>query len=358
MRARSPLPGALVLLLLVGTPAVAKSPAAKKPVVRTRAEVEALIEKEGRKPPAWWKKTKLRYPKTLDLSWPPDPQGPWTPSKNVGQYIWSVINENPSRWKEGVRFLHHLLTVNKDSPDALERVMNALGNAYMRLHEDRARAAFWFRKAGKGQSVAIANCYWGLGCKEMAVEILDQIGADGTRHGVVMKLWSDMGEIDKALELAERRGGDVGFLVAGDACRLHGRYAEAIGFYDKVLALGGGGTGDLQRNTNRARASKEAVLLFDALDLSKVRSGKYKAQSLGYEAPIHVEVVVKRRKIRSVEVTRHREKQFHSALTDTPQRILLKQGVKGVDATSGATITSEAIINATAKALSQGLKKK
>jgi uncharacterized protein with FMN-binding domain len=43
-------------------------------------------------------------------------------------------------------------------------------------------------------------------------------------------------------------------------------------------------------------------------------------------------------------------------MTDTPQKILAKQGVRGVDATSAATITSEAIINATAKALAGGQK--
>jgi uncharacterized protein with FMN-binding domain len=58
----------------------------------------------------------------------------------------------------------------------------------------------------------------------------------------------------------------------------------------------------------------------------------------------------------SVRVTSHREKQFYSSLTDTPQKILKKQSVKGVDATSGATITSEAIINATAKAIAGGMK--
>jgi uncharacterized protein with FMN-binding domain len=36
------------------------------------------------------------------------------------------------------------------------------------------------------------------------------------------------------------------------------------------------------------------------------------------------------------------------------RQILLKQGAKGVDATSGATITSEAILNATLKALAKG----
>ena len=38
----------------------------------------------------------------------------------------------------------------------------------------------------------------------------------------------------------------------------------------------------------------------------------------------------------------------------TPKAIIAKQSAVGVDTTSGATITSEAIINATAKALSQG----
>jgi len=43
-------------------------------------------------------------------------------------------------------------------------------------------------------------------------------------------------------------------------------------------------------------------------------------------------------------------------MIDTPKKIIDKQAVKGIDATSGATITSEAIINATAKALSAAQK--
>jgi uncharacterized protein with FMN-binding domain len=57
-----------------------------------------------------------------------------------------------------------------------------------------------------------------------------------------------------------------------------------------------------------------------------------------------------------VKVTRHTEKQWYSSITDTRRQILLKQGAKGVDATSGATITSEAILNATLKALAKGQK--
>jgi len=56
-------------------------------------------------------------------------------------------------------------------------------------------------------------------------------------------------------------------------------------------------------------------------------------------------------KIADVKVTRHTEKQYYSSISETCGSILKKQGAKGVDATSGATITSEAIINATVKAL-------
>ncbi len=327
------------------------------PKTRTKTEVEALIDKAGRTPPDWFAKTKLNYPKTLDLSWPPNPGGPWDPSKNIGQFIWSTINENPSRWQEGVRFLHHLLTVHKDNPDVLKRTMEALGRMYHNLHEDYARAAFWWRKAGETDTEELADCFWKLGNKEMAVEILDKIGSDRTRNATVIKLWSDMGELDKALKLAEERGEDTaGMLAAGDACKFAGRYDEAVKYYEKVMAVSSNDR-DNPRNKNRAKATMDAIKFFE-LEVKKVTPGKYKADSLGYEAPVEIEVQVAAGKIVSLKVTNHKEKQFYSSLTDTPARIIAKQSVKGIEATSGATITSEAIINATAKALSQGMPRK
>ena len=61
-------------------------------------------------------------------------------------------------------------------------------------------------------------------------------------------------------------------------------------------------------------------------------------------------------KITKVEVTKHQEKQFYAALTDTPRQIIDTQGIREIDGTSGATITSQAIVNATARALAQGAK--
>ena len=96
--------------------------------------------------------------------------------------------------------------------------------------------------------------------------------------------------------------------------------------------------------------------MFELCDVKKIPNGAYKASSLGYEGQIEVEVVVTDKRIESVRVTQHKEKQFYNAIDETPKRIIAKQGVKGVDATSSATITSEAIINASAKALAAAAK--
>ncbi|MBR5759353.1 MAG: FMN-binding protein, partial [Thermoguttaceae bacterium] len=68
-------------------------------------------------------------------------------------------------------------------------------------------------------------------------------------------------------------------------------------------------------------------------------------------------VVVSNGKIASVEVVEHQEKQYYSSIVDVPRQIVEKQSLKDVDAVSSATATSEAIVNATAKALSEAVEK-
>ncbi len=150
----------------------------------------------------------------------------------------------------------------------------------------------------------------------------------------------------------------MSFLYAGDACRGAGRLEDAESYYRKAIAGIPRNEADKpHRKRDKARAEASiAAIRFYSLDPTKVADGKYTASSIGYEDQLHVEVVVNAGTIESVEVTRHREKQYYSSLTDTPKKILDRQSVAGIDATSSATITSEAIINATAKALASGLK--
>jgi uncharacterized protein with FMN-binding domain len=333
--------------------------------LRNAAAVKKLIEETGKTQPPWYEETRLNYPQTLDLSWPePAPKG-WNNQANVGQYLWDIINPNPNRWREGVKLLHHLLKINENDLATRARVMRALGEKYHNLLEDYPRAAFWWQSIGVqellkmpgGHSTAVhlAECYWRLGNKQMAIELLKKL-PDSLAS---IKLWADMGDVEKARQIAERaRSSDprtlaLALLYVADGYRAQGQFKKALDYYKQVIALQDNvkGKDRLQRDRDRAAASSEAIRLFELTDVKRVADGTYQGNSLGYEGQVYVEVVVAGGKIEAVKITDHKEKQFYSALTDTPQKIIQKQGVKGVDATSSATITSEAIINATAKAL-------
>jgi uncharacterized protein with FMN-binding domain len=183
-----------------------------------------------------------------------------------------------------------------------------------------------------------------------------------TVYFTTIKLLADMGETRQALELADgaARGGwsDLAYLYAGDACRIEGRYDEALRYYKKVLDVKPQGNAQkrVERNQERARTNIQAIEIYDNLQLSRVRDGTYNAAAPGYAGSVRVEVAIRGGRIEAVRVTDHQEKQYYGAIAETPAKIIEKQGVKGVDATTSATITSEAIINATALALTKGLR--
>jgi uncharacterized protein with FMN-binding domain len=326
----------------------------------SRAQLDALIDRDGRQPPDWYEATALNYPQSLDLDWPEPAPGGWNNQKNMGQFMWDIVNPNPSRWKEGTKLMHHLLQRHKDNPAVLQRVMEKLGHMYHDLLEDYPRAAFWLRAAGveknpgkfARETPLLAECYWRLGYRDEALKLL----AKAPATFFMVKLLADMGETERALKICEasaKSAPEHAYLHAGDACRLAGRYREALAYYQKVLGVDAAKGGRVKQFHDRATANISAIKYFELFDLSKVADGSYKASSQGYEGPLEVTVAVAGGKITSVKVTNHREKQFYSALTDTPAKIIAMQGVKGIDTTSSATITSEAIVNATAKAIGE-----
>lgn len=343
------------LSIQAGQPAPSAAP------TRSKAEIEALIQKDGTTPPDWWNTTPLNFPKTLDLSMSPPQSKNWEPSKNVGQYFWSIINDNPSKWKEGVKFANHLTTMHKADQDKSGQAMRQMAHLYQDCLFDYARAAYWWKQRGDAISENTAYCYWRLGNKPMAMEVLKQLGADDTRHGGIIKLWADMGEFDTALKLAvaktQTSTQDIGYLMAGDTCRMAGKFKEALGYYQKAVSADPSKSGrDLKQTVMRAQANLDAVKLFDTLDLKRVPDGAYTSLSDGYSGKVNVSVTVKSGKIADVKVTQHTEKQYYGALIETPRQIIAKQSIKGIDTFSSATITSEAIVNASAKALSGAMK--
>ncbi|MDP6443914.1 MAG: FMN-binding protein [Pirellulaceae bacterium] len=329
-----------------------------KRVERTRAEVVELINSVGRTPPEWLADTPLNAPKSLDLSWPNAPKKVWDNRRFPGHYVWDVINPNPSRWREGVKLMHHLVAANENNRVAQVKAMNQLGTLYASLLEDWPRAAYWWRQAGKGTSgamgiggfrvgyeVGLARCYWKLGNKPMALELLNGKGTPA--------IWCEMGEHDRALRQAEqaRKGWmkEQALIVCGDVCRHAGWYDKALDYYQRATRLPM--TDKYKRTIPEAKERIAAMRAEQAVDLTKARNGTYRGRSLGYSGMIDVAVAVRNQRITSVKVTRHTEKQYYSSLTDIPTQIVERQSVRGIDATSSATITAEAIVRASAMAL-------
>ena len=112
---------AVTAALLTATQARDQATETQEQDTRTRAEVEALIKDVGSKSPEWWNSVTPRYPETLDLNWPLKPVGKWNANRNMGQFIWDIINPNPNRWKEGVKLVHQLMIRHKDNPAKLNR---------------------------------------------------------------------------------------------------------------------------------------------------------------------------------------------------------------------------------------------
>ena len=329
---------------------------------RKKSDVKAIIEAAGSTPPDWFDATPLEYPKTLDLSWPlkPATKG-WRPDKNMVHYLYTTIQENPRRFHSGIKLVHHCMALHKSDKTLLQRDMKRLGGLYFELVKDYARAAFWYQKVNPPVSetggIYLAACYWRLGSRDMA---LDMLRGKTLSLGAI-KLLGEMGEIDAAIQVtraySKSNASNQAFLLCGDALRQAGRTDEAIRYYQRVVNSTRFRNKEYEnRFKGRARDSIEAIRVFDRLDVSSIADGTYRANAIGYAGRLDVDVRVRTGRIDSVKVTSHREKRHYKAVTDIPDSIIAKQTVKGIDVTSGATVTSQAIVNATAKALARGAK--
>jgi len=86
------------------------------------------------------------------------------------------------------------------------------------------------------------------------------------------------------------------------------------------------------------------------LDLSKLKNGTYEGAERGYVADVTVSLDVKNGKIARFQVVSNKESRPLKALQVIPQAIIDRQS-PSVDAVTGATITSCAVMSATFKAL-------
>jgi len=327
---------------------------------RTRAEVEALIAAAGQTYPGWWGSVSLDYPGALRLDWPEAREEKrWEPERNPGQYLTGVVYLCPEKWRATAKLFHQMLSVNSARPEIRARVMDRLGHIYTSLLADYARGAFWYQSAAKAgvrstdQQVDLARCYLALGSEDMAAETLAALRYPNSS---AVLLWARTGAWDRALQVADvvavgRQAAQVN-LAAGEACRSRGEYLRAKAYYERItsgLSRGSRRRMDLYRRC--ARHAIVALPVMEALDLGALSDGVFKGESPGFRGEVEVSVTIRGHTIAMVEVTHHEEDWFFTSLKDIPRQLVTQQGFEGVDAVTGATVTSVAIVNAAAKAL-------
>ena len=334
----------------------ATSPAAPEAGARTRKQVEDLLVEAEKAQPDWWKSVQPMHPQSLELTWTTPAPTERNPNKFLSQYLQAALRSDANVWKSTIKTLHLVLTANKDDAEKTRKTDDSLGQFY-ELLADPARAVVWYRK-GNQDPASLARCYWGLNCKELALEACDRVKGD--LSGKTVGLLAAMGELEKAAALADAtaKAGppEVAYLHAGDACRWAGQYAAAEALYRKGQQSGGTSR---PKFVQLAEEAAEAAKIMAALDISKVKDGTYTGTGTrGYRGPITVQVVVKGGRILSVRVTEQKEDAKYFAIANgvVPTKIVERQGFKGVDTITGATISGDTIVAAVAKALASGMK--
>ncbi|HOW65645.1 MAG TPA: FMN-binding protein [Candidatus Paceibacterota bacterium] len=143
--------------------------------------------------------------------------------------------------------------------------------------------------------------------------------------------------------------GDL-YIKTGNLVKAREHYAEAVRLYptsDQPY-----GKHLLRRYASKVQ-NKLDMLALRSLSTVRLRDGSYVGQALGYsdKKDIEVTVTIREEKISAVGVS-HEEKIDLNATKIVPQRIVEKQSLQ-VDAVTGATVTSQAIMDGAFQALKQ-----
>ena len=138
----------------------------------------------------------------------------------------------------------------------------------------------------------------------------------------------------------------------GDGKQARTHYARAIGLYPKSKQPYGRHL--LARQAAKVKTKLDLLDLAD-LRLSSIPDGTYAGTSLGYTGPLTATVTVRGGRIVGVRV-RHKEKIHQNATEIIPRRIVKTQSLN-VDAITGATVTCQAIVDATFQALRKANRK-
>lgn len=284
-------------------------------------------------PPDWFAQTNPQW----------DMSQPWKEARLEIRRLLAMSDE-PQRIREAVK-LTWLYAQKNDIGDGHELPM------YLFMSGQYAWAAAEYprylqRVAGKGATHAYL-CYASVlahfGEYQQALAVLDQAARD---------LPPDPWRINSMANIQNLRG-DI-CAQMGDTAGARRAYEEAIRLYPQSNQPYGRHL--LHRQAAKVQ-TKLDLLTMRSLESAGLRDGTYTGRVLAYsdKSDMTVTVVVRNGRIADIRL-KHDEKIDLGATRIIPQRIIEKQSLK-VDVVTGATITSQAIVDGTFQALKQaGLK--
>ncbi len=282
-------------------------------------------------PPDWFATTTVRW----------DTAQPW---KEARLEIRRLLAGDAASAREGVK-LTWLYAQKKDIGDGHELPLYLFlsGNTAWALQEYER---YLRTVAGKGAThayLSAASCYAQFGETGKALELLQAALQD-----LPPKPW----RINSLANVHDHLG-DL-HAKRGDAAKAREHFAEAVRLYPTSDQPWG-------RHLLPRRAAKVQtkldLLAMQSLKTARLRDGTYTGRSLGYadDKELEVTVTVSGGRIADVKV-RHEEKIDLDAAELIPQRIVQRQSLQ-VDAVTGATVTSQAVVDGAFQALKQaGLK--
>lgn len=277
-------------------------------------------------PPDWFASVEVHY----------DTEHPWEEARLEVRRLLALGGE---KLREAMK-LTYLYVQKKDIGNGHEYPMYLfMGGEYAWALQEYEKHLESSPKGYTHGYCSLAACYRHFGEYEKALQVLDtamqrlpdppwQIARQADIHDNMGDIYSEMGDIDKAKQ----------------------HYQKAMELYPTSTQPYGRHL--LYRQADKIQ-SKLNLMAYQAIESGQLRDGVYTGKSLGYAGEdLIVTVSIRKGKMVDIQL-KHKEKIDQGATTIIPQRIIEQQSLK-VDGITGATVTYQAILDGTLKALKKG----
>ena len=343
---------ALVLPLALGASAAA-GPASDPDVGTPLGEVvrerhwTGEVAREGSSEPPWWGEVSVRF----------GPEAGEDPAARI-ELVRAAYSEK-DRPREAVKLLTALAAeLRRDRPRLWLRACYDIAHLYEASLQDFPRALAWYLRCDRlpledpaeARQNRIAAGYG-------AARAVEGLTRDGEGPDAAVALYRTL---VRDLRRHPDPYGDAVLpqllLEIADAARESGEVGEARVAYRETVAaaerLPEGVPMHFRAPLSAARAALRR-LETEGLELEGVEDGSYRGRAYGYNAPVEVRLRFEGGRATALHVTSMGDKRPLDAYELLPDRILAHQSLE-VDAVTGATVTSRAIVSAATEAAFAG----